>query len=171
MMKLFKNQSGVSLVEVMIAGGIGVGIFFFVQSSLVRVQKMQAKIERRAELYNVKESLRTWLTDMRAWEQNPESDIPKRDNLSAFYYYPSPRAEIKPLTMSLEEHNIIESKLKVSVKDRFKCPKGLEGCRVILFNYRGKMIDPENDVIPGSHFKIAIGFETPDEEISRAFIP
>lgn len=33
------------------------------------------------------------------------------------------------------------------------------------------MIDPENDVIPGSHFKIAIGFETPDEEISRAFIP
>lgn len=160
-----------SLVEVMIAGSIGVAIFFFVQQSLVRVQKTQAKIERRAELYEAKESLKAWLTDIRAWENNPESDIPRSNNISAFYYYPNPRAQLQPLTMSLSEHSLVETKLKINPKDKFKCPAEFSNCRIILFNYKGKKLDPENDVIPGSHFKAVIGFVTPDDEISRAFIP
>lgn len=169
--KIFKNDEGMSLVEVMIAGSIGVAIFFFVQQSLVRVQKTQAKIERRAELYTIKESLRMWLTDIRAWENNPESEVPKASNISGFYFYPNPRAKLQPLTMTLEEHSLMESRLKIPANEKFKCPKDFLNCRIIVFNYRGKRLDPENDVIPGSHFKAVIGFMTPDDEISRAYIP
>ncbi|TNE98744.1 MAG: hypothetical protein EP326_09350 [Deltaproteobacteria bacterium] len=169
--KFFNSEEGMSLVEVMIASAIGVAVFFFVQQSLVRVQKTQAKIERRAELFTIKESMRTWLTDIRAWENNPESEVPKASNLSAFYYYPNPRAKLTQLTMSQAEHSLVETKLKVEGKDRFSCPQEFPNCRIILFNYKGQMLNPETDVIPGSHFKAIIGFVTPDDEITRAFIP
>ena len=160
-----------TLVEVMVAGSIGIGIFFFVQQSLVRVQKTQAKIERRAELYTIKESLRMWLTDIRAWENNPNSEVPKASNLSGFYFYPNPRAKLQPLTMTLNEHSQMESRLNIPADKKFRCPKDFLNCRIILFNYRGKRLDPENDVVSKSHFKAVIGFVTPDDEISRAYMP
>lgn len=160
----FNNQSGMSLVEVMIASGIGVGIFVFLNSAMIKLQKSQIKFERRGEIEEIKWVLKRQLSDMRAYEESPEKEVPMRGNKSNFYYFENRRSPLTKMTMNEEEYN--------NVKKDFKCPVDMPGCRVAAFDYKGQMFIPDNIKLAKDNFVLAvIGFETPEDKIARSYLP
>ncbi|HAZ12306.1 MAG: hypothetical protein A2X86_03625 [Bdellovibrionales bacterium GWA2_49_15] len=158
------SAAGMTLVEVMIASSIGIGIFLFLNSAMIKLQKTQTRFERRGEVEEIKWILKRHLSDMRAYEENPEAEVPTRANQSNFYYFENRRAPLAPLTATEKEMQLVR-------KD-FKCPGDMLGCRVAAFDYKGQHISLEGLKLPNPGLVLAtIGFETPDDKITRSFLP
>ncbi len=157
-------EAGMTLVEVMIASSIGVGIFLFLNNAMIKLQKTQTRFERRGEVEEIKWILKRHLSDMRAYEENPASEVPTRANQSNFYYFENRRSPLAPLTSTEKEMQ--------TVKKDFKCPSDMPGCRVAAFDYKGKHISLESLKLPSGGLVLAtIGLETPDDKITRSFLP
>lgn len=169
--KMFFNQRGMTLVEVMIAGSIGVAIFLYLNQTLVRFQKAQVRAERKMISREVQDSVIKILEDTDSWISNPEDDVPKRENFSNFYYFKTPGKEIEKVSYTLDELADLDRKHKAKVKN-FQCPPALPKCRVLLFTYGNKMITEDSIAgVSTNHFRVAVGFQTKDKDISRSFLP
>gem|GEM_PF-5481853 len=164
--KAIRNNHGMSLVEVMISASIGLGIFLFLNNAMIRMQKAQTRFERRGESEEIKLFLRRHLSDMRAYEEIPESDIPKRGNQTNFYYFPTPKSELVPLTYTEKEFQ--------TLKQDFKCPGEMGGCRVLVFDYQSQVISKEQLKLiseKDNYILAIIKFVTPEDKISRSYLP
>lgn len=158
----FRDQSGFSLVEVIVAMGLSVTIFFFLNSSMVKMQKAQKKFEKRFERERVKNFLRTALTDIRAWEENPKRYVPAPDSDSNFYY--KKFGNDKPIEMTWTEGEFKK------LDPTFSCKS--KGCRVAVFKFSGIIVKPgETTELPSNYFLAVIGFLTNSELISRSYLP
>jgi len=159
-----QKVAGFSLIEVMIAASIGLGIFYFLNSMIVNLQKSQRQLEKRGELNTIKLTVKTYLSDVRAWEESPEIRVPSIENESNFFYFPSKREDLKKMTKTLKEYRRFNK--------NFNCRKEINGCRIASFDYKGRIFDPDKFATEDSgYFLVQIGFENTDDEVSRSFVP
>jgi hypothetical protein len=169
--KILKNQLGMTLVEVMIAGSIGIAVFMYINQSIIRINKSQTRFERKEVARVVKKNMVNILEDVNSWIGNPEKEIPKPSNSSNYYFFKSPGADISKISFTVKEINEIDSRKDPKGKT-WSCPAGFKACRVVLWNYRNKLITAENiKELPHNHFRVVIGIETGEKYISRAFLP
>jgi len=158
------NNKGMTLVEVMIASSIGIGIFLFLNSTMIKLQKTQSRFEKKGEMEEVKWALKGILSDERAWMENPEAEVPRRENTSNFYYFPNRKSTLLQFTLNEKEYQLLEK--------NFKCPADIPGCRIAVFDYKGRPFDFEGkEKMWERKFEAVIGFETSEESISRSFLP
>ncbi len=165
--KSFCNQDGITIIEVMIAASIGITLILGMYKVMSKVGKVQKNMERRNEMLVVKDNLKTYLSNYLAWENNPEKDIPKRNNKSNFYYYKNNKTmdEIYPLTIYGDEDSL----------KNHKCQNDRPSCRIAFFEYSGQVYDIKklkklDENIHGV-FKAVITFETKEDLISRTYLP
>lgn len=160
----FKNESGFSLVEVMIATGISVAMFYFLNTSMMKMQKLQAKMERRAEVVGIESFLKYHLGSQRSWEEIESAEIPTPINQVNFHYFPNPKSDLSRLSWTEKEFQAFDK--------NFKCGEGYLGCRVVVFNYQGKLVEPDApNPFPNNYFKVKLVIETETRKLSRSFVP
>jgi hypothetical protein len=162
--KILCDRSGFSLVEVMVATAISIGMFLFLNQSLLTLKKTQIKMERRSELIQIFPFLEQHLGDLRAWQDGPEGDVPLRGNNVNFYYYAHRKAAIAQLSYTESEFQLFNKE--------YKCPSDMPKCRLILFTYQGEVLQPgQFKSLPNNYLMAQIGFVTEDQEISRLYLP
>ncbi|MBT7609128.1 MAG: hypothetical protein HN576_05195 [Bacteriovoracaceae bacterium] len=171
MNKILKNQLGMTIVEVMVAGSIGVAVFMYINQAIIKINKSQTRFERKEMARAVKKNMYQILEDVDSWISNPESEVPKPSNNFNLYYFKSPGAEISKI--SFTEKEIVEIDKKIDPKgEKWKCPPSFESCRVVLWNYRNKLITLKNiKELRKNHFRVVIAIETEEKYISRAYLP
>jgi hypothetical protein len=169
--KFLKPESGMTLVEVMVAGSIGVAVFLYINQAIVRMNKSQTRFERKEMARVIKKNMQHILEDTDSWISNPESDIPRGNNDSNYYYFKSPGADISKVSFTPKEIVAIDNKINPKGKD-WKCPKAFEDCRVFLWSYRNELITEENiNKLSKHHFRVLVATVTDEKHISRAYLP
>ena len=169
--KLFQNENGMTLLEVMVAGGIGVAVFFYINQGIVAINKSQVKFERKETAKLVKKNMIKILEDRDAWISNPENDIPRPENDSNFYLFRAPGAKIEKISFTVSEINDVDEQRKIPIKN-WKCPESFPDCRVFLWSYGNKLITNKNiNELSKSHFRVVVAFESDPADITRSFLP
>ena len=161
-----------TLVEVMVAGAIAAVLFYYISEVILNMNKAQSNFERGQTVTTIKENVVKLLEDVNAWISNPEKSVPKGNNDINLYYYKYSGSDIGRLSYTEEE--VQELELKYKRRGNFICPEEMGNCRVILWSTKNEILTPRklklyNKLPP--HFKVLIGFETPDGEISRSYLP
>jgi hypothetical protein len=169
--KFYKNEYGMTLLEVMVAGSIGIAVFYYISQSIVAINKSQVKFERKETVNIIKKNMIKILEDSDSWISNPEDDVPKPENDYNFYFFRAPGAEIEKISFTTSEINILDEKRKFPIKN-WKCPESFTDCRVFLWTYGNKLITEKNiNKLSKSHFRVVVAFESNTEDITRSFLP
>ncbi len=158
------KQAGFSLVEVLIASGIGLAIFLYLNQSIIQLQSTQQRIEKREDVRQIQSFISHHLSSYRAWRDNPETRVPSASNSIDLYYYPGPRSAILPFAHGLEVFN---QTWRHSGGDSLNCPEEMgDNCRVLAFDHRGVFLsldDLESRSVGRGLFLAFISIETPAE--------
>lgn len=164
-MKLHKSQQGFTLVEVIIAAGIGMGVVWSIFLWMTRTSKEQVKTEKRSDLVYIQEDIRKKLGSFVAWEKYKDHHYPNSENEVNFNYWNEEEKKLLPLT-------VMGQVFRGTDPGALDCinPKG--SCRLAFYRYNGVLLPPDQ-VNPnlGNIFKVVLEVESDKEDISPISMP
>ncbi len=154
-------RQGISLVEVLIAGSIAVGIGFVINNYLSKANQQQAKMEKKQQLLEIKKQLRAYLVDLNAWNANPGEKMPSGVDAGQFYFFDGQK--------QLQAFSWNSDRGKTGP---LACTRRV--CHFVFYNYQGQMALPDKvsaSELANFPWRAEIIFPSEQEASSRNFLP